>query len=190
MGKNKRSEIVYNGVELDSVEELQFYYWLEEAKNNNLIKDFTYQPKEFVLFEKVSFVKSIKKGKKVVNKEQTLLNPHIYTPDFCITFTDLFYELCEKNSWNKLFKHIDIQSEVICDIKGGFSRNGGDRTFSINQKWVYQKYEKYITKIVPKDLFKLTWCPELAKLTPKKKQIVEKYKDFRSITQILETEGK
>ena len=186
MGKNKKSEIVYNSVELDSNEELQFYYWLEEAKLNGLVEDFKYQPESYVLSEKVSFIKQVQKGKKVVDKEVTLLNGHIYSPDFNITFTDKFYDLYKKYTWDKLFKLIDEIKCIICDIKGGFSRNGGDRSFSINQKWMYQKHGIYIVKIVPQDLFKLTWCPELAKLTPKKKQIVEKYKDCKSITQILE----
>lgn len=185
MGKNKKSKIVYEDLELDSKEELEFIYWLNEGKDAGLIKSYIYQPPEYLLFDKIVVTKRLKKGKKEVDKEVTLLNSHIYSPDFNIFFSDKFLELCKNNEWNKIFKVLENDKPLICDIKGSFSRNGGDRSFSINQKWMYQKYGIYINKIVPADLFKITWVPELARLTPKKKQIVEKYKNIKSLNEIL-----
>lgn len=185
MGKNKKSIIVYNGLELDSKEENEFIYWLDEAKEYGLIADYKYQPQEYSLSNKEVIFRKVLKGKKIIEKEYTLLNPHIYTPDFSIMFTKMFYDLYEKYEWNKIFKYTNLGEPLVIDIKGGFSRNGGDRTFSINQKWVYHLYKIYIQKIVPQDLFKKTWCPELAKLTPKKKQVVEKYKNLKSIKDII-----
>jgi hypothetical protein len=179
MGKNKRSKIVYNGLELDSTEELQFIYWLDEAKEAGLIEYYRYQPVVYNLFEDVI-------GKNVKGKELIIVKAHIYTPDFAVKFTDKFYKMYIPMNWFKVFKNIDIKpNEMIIDIKGTFSRNGGDRVFSINQKWVYQKYGIYIHKIIPFNLFKLTWCPKLAKLTPKKQLIVEKYKNLLEIKDIL-----
>jgi len=185
MGKNKKSKIVYKDSELDSKEELEFIYWLNECKDAGLIENYIYQPEEYLLFDKIVVVKRVKKGKKEIDKDVTLLSAHIYSPDFSIKFTEKFNELYLKNDWNKFFKFFNVNEQFICDIKGSFSRNGGDRSFSINQKWVYQKYGIYINKIVPVDLFKTTWVPELARFTPKKKQIVEKYKNLKLLNEIL-----
>lgn len=186
MGKNKKSKITFENLELDSKEELLFIHWLNEAKENNLISEYKYQPEEYVLSDKVTLVKQIEKKKKLVDKEVTILNKHIYTPDFCVKPTEKFYELYYKFGWDKIFKRIEINDGyLIIDIKGSFNQAGGDRVFSINQKWIYQKYGIYITKIVPDDLFELTWCPELCRLTPVKKQPIEKYKDFKKLSSIL-----
>jgi len=179
MGKNKKSTIEYNNVKLDSNEELLFVYWLDEAIEAGLIESYKYQPVVYTLFDDI-------KGKNINNKDIILIKSHIYTPDFLIRFTDKFYNLYTTNKWYKIFKNIDnIKGDVIIDIKGTFSRNGGDRVFSINQKWVYQKYNVYIHKIVPYNLFKITWCPKLAKITPKKQLPIEKFKNLKSINDVL-----
>lgn len=185
MGKNKKSEIVYNDLKLDSNEELQFIYWLDECKQHNLVLEYIYQPIEFNLSSNIVLTKKVQKSKKIVDKEYTLLNKHIYTPDFLIKFSQYFINLIQKNNWSKIFKYIPETNELYCDIKGTFNQGGGDRVFSINQKWVYQIHNIYVQKIVPQDLFKLTFCPQLARLTPKKKQVVEKYKNFKNITDII-----
>lgn len=179
MGKNKKSTIVYNGLELDSNEELQFMYWIDEAIATGLIYSYKYQPIVYTLFNNVI-------GKNSNNKDIIIIKEHIYTPDFEIIFTKKFFDLYILNKWYKVFKYLDdINKEVLIDIKGTFSRNGGDRVFSINQKWVYQKYNTYIHKVVPFNLFKITWCPRLAKLTPKKGLIVEKYKNLKTIDDVV-----
>lgn len=187
MGKNKRSDIVYNGMEFDSKEELQFYYWLEEALANNLVKAFTYQPSEFYLSDKLTINRTVesKKGK-IKEKEFSLLQPHIYTADFKIIFTDTFLNQIKNTDAEKYFKYIlTTNMDVFFDIKGSFNRNGGDRVFSVNQKWVYQKYNIFIYKIVPEELFKITWCPEKCRLTDKKKLVIEKFKDLKNISEFL-----
>lgn len=187
MGKNKRSEIVYNGMEFDSKEELQFFYWLEEALANDLVKAFSYQPSEFFLSDKLSMSRTVvsKKGK-CSEKEYTVLQPHIYTADFKISFTNKFIDLIKDTDAEKYFKYLlTIDKDIFLDIKGSFNRNGGDRVFSVNQKWVYQKYNVFVHKIVPYDLFNATWCPEKCRLTDKKKLVVEKLKDLRNISDFL-----
>lgn len=179
MGKNKKSTIKYKNISLDSTEELQFIYWLDEGIDAGLIKSYKYQPTVFNLFENVI-------AKNANDNDIIFIKEHIYTPDFSIVFTKSFLELYNKNKWYKSFKNIkNINDEIIVDVKGTFSRNGGDRVFSINQKWVYQKYNVYIHKIIPFNLFKNTWCPKLAKMTPKKGLIVKKYSQLKEITDIL-----
>ena len=106
MGKNKRSKIIYNGLELDSTEELQFVYWLDEAKDAGLISTYVYQPCIYKLFENVI-------GKNVNNKEIIIIKEHIYTPDFSILFTKKFYDLYGPNKWNKIFKNLDDIKKVV-----------------------------------------------------------------------------
>jgi hypothetical protein len=185
MGKNKKSKIVYNGLELDSKEELDFIYWLEEATEHNLVSKYSYQPCEYSLFDKEVLIQEQMKKDKICNKEFTLLNSHIYTPDFSVCFTLKFKELCAVHGWNKVFKILDIDAENIIDVKGMFNQSGGDRVFAINQKWVYQKYHVFIHKIIPEKLFNATWCPQKCRLTVVKKQVIEKYKDLKNITEIL-----
>ena len=169
MGKNKKSKLVYNDLALDSKEELAFMYWLEEAMEHNLVSKYTYQPCEYILFE----------------KESSLLKSHIYTPDFSVCFTSKFLELHIAYGWSKIFKIVNIDKENIIDIKGTFNQNSGDRIFSINQKWIYQIYKVYVHKIIPEKLFSVTWCPQKCRLTAVKKQVIEKYKDLKNINEIV-----
>ena len=197
MGKNKKSKIAeYSGITFDSNEELIFFYWLEEAIYRGFIKYYVYQPDSYILSDDIFKVVLVIKKKKIkkeiitslemVNKK--IINGHIYSPDFKIEFSDLFLDYYKNkfySSWSSVFKNIDDLGICIIDIKGTFARNGGERSFSINQKWVYQKYGVYINKIVPVDLFKNLWCPEKARYSPKKKLVVEKFKNFKNINDIL-----
>ena len=76
-------------------------------------------------------------------------------------------------------------NRVIIDIKGSFNRHGGDREFSINQKWVFYKYGDYVNKVIPEKLFKSTWCPQGARLTEKTKQVKIKYSKCKTIEEFL-----
>jgi hypothetical protein len=37
----------------------------------------------------------------------------------------------------------------VIDVKGNFNQNDAWRRFSIDQKWVYQKYNIHVNKIIP-----------------------------------------
>ena len=167
------SQIIFNDLELDSREELQFIYWLEEMKDNNFIEFYKYHPREFILFDSLEIFSKVR------------LRSHIYTPDFYIKFSK--DKILNKNFKEYfLFKDLDKQDlSVYVDIKGVFNKNAGDRLFSINQKWVYSLYKIYIYKIVPDDLFKETFIPNLCRYTPVKNNLIEKYKDYRKISDMI-----
>jgi hypothetical protein len=173
-----RKKPTYKGVEYDSNEEIEFYQWIEEACDNNLIIGFNYQPTSFEL--SVKKIKCVTKRMKTKTKkiEKHLLHPHKYTADFDILFTIKGIE-CE------LPFTLASDGNAVIDIKGSFNQYGGDREFSINQKWVYEKYEVYVNKVVPEKLFKATWCPALARLTPKTKQEKKKYSKCKTIAEYL-----
>lgn len=179
MGKNKRSTITFfdelknESIEVDSNEEWYFYSWIIEAKKLGVVLDYEYQPKEFLLTEKFKYVPAFGNPKK---KEKHLLADHVYTADFRIVFNSLYGE--KLSEYFKIpIEAIDANGNVVVfvDVKGGFMMHGSDRTFSIHQKMVWDKYKTYIQKIVPEDLFKKLGAPEAAKYTIKTKKPTAKY---------------
>lgn len=179
MGKNKRSTVVFfdeirnENVEVDSNEEWYFYSWLIECKKLGIVLEYEYQPKEFLLTEKFKYVPAFGNPKK---KEKHLLADHVYTADFRIVFNKLYGE--KLSEYFKIpIEAIDTNGNVVVfvDVKGGFMMHGSDRTFSIHQKMVWDKYKTYIQKIVPEDLFKKLGAPEAAKYTIKTKKPTAKY---------------
>ena len=163
MGKNARSNIVVDGYNFDSNEELDFYYWVLEAKDYGFIDDFIYQPPSFVLYPGYKN----EKGKFIIRE-------HIYTADFKIQFSDKWIQFRKDNNI-KVFDKFDEKTTFI-DVKGGFNRFGGDRGFSINLKWVFAKYGIYIWKIKPFEFFhKKTWLPKKSICTRKTGKVRAKY---------------
>ena len=179
MGKNKRSTVTFfdeirnESVEVDSNEEWYFYSWLIECKKLGIVLDYEYQPKEFLLTEKFKYVPAFGNPKK---KEKHLLADHVYTADFRIVFNKLYGE--KLSEYFKIpIEAIDANGDavVFVDVKGGFMMHGSDRTFSIHQKMMWDKYKIYVQKIVPEDLFKKLGTPDAAKYTIKTKKPTAKY---------------
>lgn len=123
-----------------SKEELYFSWYLDELKEQGLISGYEYEIEPYVLFE--SFTYYDQQFKKKIN-----IREHIYTPDFII------YN--NKTTW--LSDHIET--------KGSFDKHNMIRLFSINQKWMMQKYGIYVQKIIPSKLFKSTFTPKRYLLT-------------------------
>lgn len=42
------------------------------------------------------------------------------------------------------------QVSAYIDVKGQFAQHDGGRAFSLNQKWTWQKFGIYVSKVVPK----------------------------------------
>jgi len=157
-----------------SAEERAFYYWLLEAKAYGLVIDFEHQPKSFELSPKET-IKQHKPMKRVDDKilDAHLLNPHKYTADYKIWFTEKAlpfladtYNLVRQNSKAVILVDSDLVAYV--DTKGGFNANGSLREFSINQKWVYNIHRVFVNKIemsiskkrVKHSFLGKTWVPE------------------------------
>ena len=184
MGKNKRRQIQHHDsfhdvdVLCDSIEECDFIDWCSEAASKGLIIDFTYQPEPIKLFDAVKY-------KTFDKKDRTLFREHIYSPDFIVEFDPRSSQtLC------KAFKlsYEDSQKEsfqAYLDVKGTFQRNDGGRSFSLNQKWVYQKTGIYVQKIVPKEFFKLYGCPLNCFITRKTKKKRKIYSGYPGIDQMI-----
>jgi hypothetical protein len=176
--KRKNNKPTYNGIEYDSNEEIEIAQWIEEAVQAGVIDRVEYQPESYILSDKKTMTIQKQLKTKVKEIEKHLLHPHRYTADFEFVITDLSLRLKSPFISNH-------RNKVVIDVKGGFNPHGGDREFAINQKWLYCEFGVYVNKVVPEKLFKQTWCPAKARLTPKTKQIKKKYAGMKSISEYL-----
>jgi len=173
----KKQKPVYKGVEYDSTEEVEFVYWLEEAKAAGYIHDFTYHPKTFTLAESVRIDSPIFGMHKINDVE--------YTPDFAVFATPEQVDRLNLKFNHGLYFH---RLHPTCftahiDIKGNFVRgsapNASAATYSIKAAWMFDKHKLYINKVIARDMavknkttgarkvtkpgfFSKTWCPEAA----------------------------
>ena len=155
-------------LKLDSKEELQFFYWLTDAKKLGIVKSWQYHPDSFMLVEKTNYVPLFKNPKK---KEKFLMREHVYTADFKFVLSEKFGEAF--NDAFFLAENNRLPSgdfEIYVDTKGTFMIGGTDRAFSINKKLVWQKYGIYINKVVTKLFLQKYGCPSDCKITPKTKK--------------------
>lgn len=191
--------IEYNGIQFDSEEERLFYIYCEELKQEGFIKEFSYHTDSFTLSEKVTY--SWKKHLKTKTKdmESTLLQPHVYTPDFNIIWEPKAYGIfyCYTDDQYKFgnipfINNVDNNGDDIgsfIEVKPSFDMNNMTRLFTINQKWMYQEYLIYIQKVIPIGkktcLFATTFVPQEAMLTPKTRR-PKKYKfEVKSLNNFL-----
>ena len=184
MGKNKRKQIScfdeFHNVEVqcDSVEECDFIQWCSEMAQMNLIYDFIYQPESIKLFDKVDYIA-------YDGKKKFLFREHIYSPDFIIQINPKTSQiLCKELKIP--YEAMNLESfSVYLDVKGTFQKSDGGRSFSLNQKWVYQKTGIYVMKLIPKDFFQKCGCPSNCFLTQKTKKPRKIYAGMKSIQQIF-----
>jgi len=168
--------------EFDSDEELQFYCWLIEAQKAGLLSGIIYQPEKFELSKRVAvkYQKQLKTKSKTV--ERFLFHPHSFTPDFRFTIlSEILYPYFVDTAYIG-------NTRVIVDVKGTFNKYGDPKQFSINQKWVMEKFGIYIEKIVPVKLFFKTWVPDACRWTPKQKKPVKKYIGVNTIEDFINSQ--
>lgn len=169
-GKNKRNQIpcydsrIKQYVLVDSIEEVETYKWLLLALKLGIITDFKYQPERFTLSEPIKYTNS--KG-----KQKSLFQEHVYSPDFLITINPNCDILLDE------FKVLK-DNQIYIDVKGEFARNDGGRAFSLNQKWMYQKYGLYIYKLIPKKFFLKMGIPEELRYTNKTRKPSKKFAGY------------
>lgn len=157
--KKEKIRPVYeaDGYHFDSREEMDFYFWLAECRSAGLVGAWSYHPRTFELSPKVTYTTTVTLKTKTVQKENHLLHPCVYTPDFSFMLT-------APRSW-LLTPHFHGQPLAWVDVKGAFSIHNDDVKFSVVQKWLYQRYKVYINKIVPQKLFEVTFVPRRAAYT-------------------------
>jgi hypothetical protein len=160
----------------ESQEEQQFEAWLDEAMAHGLVSHYSKQPAFDLL------------PKQRINGRH-LYAAHNYTGDFAVWLTEQGEEVLRG-----VFQKSDIlgfpEGAQYVDTKGGFQSHGGGRSFSINQKLVYEQHGVWVAKVVPfipakkvtkkrkvavpaKGLFVDTWCPAACRWAkPQKKPAI------------------
>lgn len=178
MVKAKKQKPSLDGIVFDSNEELEFYHWCLEAKKYKIISDFKYNCESYQLSPKQTTieVKQLKTKTKTIKKH--LLYEHSYKPDFHL-FKGERWSIIESS--HNLWSLHGYNNEFVIDVKGTFQQNDGSRSFSINQKWMFNRYHIYVNKVIPEKFFQLTWVPEKCKLSPKRKKLREKYKNIPTL---------
>ena len=169
---------------IDSPEELWFGWYLNELKESGYVNSFVLHPEPFLLAQAYSYPYDKVLKTRINEMESNLLSPHIYSPDYKI--------LWNKNArgifWNSISDRVQLKNVPfvaqetedgnnnyysIVEIKAGFSKFNMDRTFSLNAKWIMQRFGVYVNKIIISNkngLFKETFVPTKFLLTDKAKQ--------------------
>ena len=163
-----------------SLEEVYFSWYLDELTEAGFVIKYEHQPSPIRLSPKVSYrwEKPMKTKTKKMNS--ALLQEHVYTPDFKVTWDDAAHAVFFKDV-NSVKNHNDCYFwaetcllELVWDsyleIKPSFDLNNMTRLFSINQKWIYDKLGLYVQKIVPVKLFMETFTPQRYLKTDQGKQ--------------------
>ncbi len=160
-----------------SDEEWYISWWLTELQAEGYIQLIEYQPGSFELYEG-KYNEYVVPMKRVEDKieHQALLQPHIYTCDVRVVWTDkaedIFY-WHEGMYGTKKPKHLfysGLEHEGMVtyfEVKAEFDRNNMNRLAGINIKWVQQKYGVIVEMIKPNTLFKNTFTPDRFLLTNK-----------------------
>ena len=181
-GKNKRRQLTVvddvHNVELsvDSPEEIDFVNWCCEAVQLSIINDFEYQPASYELADPVQYID-------VNGKTRTMFQGHKYSPDFNIMFDPQKSLILAKE-----FKITQLQlscNEVtaVVDVKGTFNKTA--RSFSVDRKWVWQKFKVYVNEVIPQKFFKICGCPLKSFYTAKTKKARKAFSGFNSLKKIF-----
>lgn len=177
MKKKEKEPIVYLSMNLDSLEELNFCYWVEELMDQGFIYKIE-RARSYKLTDGIynQYIKQLKT--KSNNCQETILQPSSYMPDFEIYFTEKGYdkfvwEIGSHIKKTKLFisdLHHVLNGFVTVEVKPNYDQNSMERLFRNNQKFLYEKYLIFANLIKPQDLFEKTFTPIKALLTHKTKQ--------------------
>lgn len=168
--KKKKNPIVFDGLEFDSPDELEFYHWLVEARDHGVIDRFNTDPETYLLTPdvRIECVKYLKT--KTTHVIRQILKPHYYTPDFEFWVTDprVPYFLGMYSSTTA-----SDTARYIVDVKNrAYSIYNNHREFSINQKLMFQTHGLYVPAVDPRKLFKRTFVPEEIRHSKNTKQKV------------------
>jgi len=162
-------KIIYDAVEYDSQEELDFKHWLDEAYENNLIWWYRRQEKG------KDTIQLIKKQYLKNNEKRVAFQPVNYTPDFLV-HDNHFTPFLEKET-SEGFNYIDV--------KGGFSRFNDKKQFQLIRKMMYYFKGIYVHIVIPDELFLKTWVPEKCRYTAKTGKIKKKFVNTPTIKEYL-----
>lgn len=170
-----------------SWDEYYFAAYCIELMREGLVRACEYEPYPFILTEgltnKYTVEEKLKTKSKFVDKEQIVLRPSLYTPDFLVFWGEgvrnkLFQVLNEgKEIVTPFIAHCEDEgSYSIIEVKPNFDRHGSTRLFINNQKSVWDKYEKFVNLTKIEELFKASFVPAAYLKTPSGAKRTPKWK--------------
>jgi len=161
-----------------SGEELWFKYWLDELEQAKLVYDVQYEPEKLVLSEKIIY--ETFSDMNMIKQVSIPNSGHTYRPDFVFrTASEKVIDMFHAPDYN------GIGYKVYTDIKGNFSRFADSECFPIKQTWIYQRYNIWVNKVIPDELFKKTFVPDKLRCSPKTGKPLPKYKTCKTLNQWL-----
>ncbi len=165
MAKEKKEQKYYNGIPVDSQEEVMTIMYFEELIEAGYVEKiqradtFSLSPK---VVNQYSEVVQMKTKLKEVEKNQVLLHEHVYTPEFTVDFTHagkaLFVDRVD--SKKKIVAPFIGDYRIYIEVKPDFDQNNMTRLFKINQKWMWNKYNLFVNLVHPHKLFEETFTPK------------------------------
>jgi hypothetical protein len=170
----------YNGILMDSGEEVYFAHWLDEAMSAGWVEKWAYVTKPFEVcpYVRLPYIKTtaLKTKTKVEEKEFILLHDLEYTPDFKIKWTEKGMKKFvspikgEKNTYadpKSMFfcgywqvKDISLSTTTWVEVKPTFDMHGKISKFSVLQKILWTFKGIFVDLIIPDHLFKDTFMPQ------------------------------
>lgn len=163
-----QTSLVYRGIKFDSDEEVFVAMWLQELQNSGFISRWAKVELPYHLTSglKRTYTKitQLKTKQKTEVKQQVLLKPSEYTPDFIVNFSEegrlLFVSSLEPESVfipGMLF--YKNTPGVVLEVKPLFDQQNMERLFKNNQKFLWEKEKIFVNLVEPTALFKKTFMP-------------------------------
>lgn len=175
---------MYKGLLVESESEIMIIDWLFELKEKGLIHSIERSP-ELIISRGLDnrYVKHTQMKTKVKeeSKNQVILPPHHYTPEFTVQWYNrtpkaLAWPISDigiRKLEGALFGHsfpIVIDPSInnplhqnglitYIEVKPSFDYQNMSRLFRVNQQWVWESRKMYINLLEPISLYKATFTP-------------------------------
>ena len=176
--KQQKEKQIYQGIEVDSQEEIMAAMWFYELQIAGYVKEIrraeSLQLSNAVELEFFKTVQMKTKSKTVLKKD-SILKGHLYTAEFLIVWTakakeNIVWVRAEHTNDRKnrpFIGHWDSTDGLVSyiEVKPVWDQQNMERLFKINQKWVMDKYGIFINLVKPQELFAKTFTPEAYRLT-------------------------
>lgn len=166
---NNKPELVYNGTQYASNEEIEFQMFLDECAKRGMLESQRYEPVSYLIFPEAKR-HELKKLKTKPDRleEKSFLRSHSYTPDWEVVFTPEFFRVFGDRHKLWLLDPDDDSGKTralgskgfagkrgycAIDVKGSWNPHGGDRIFPIHQKAMWYFYGVPVNKLIPSEFF-------------------------------------
>jgi hypothetical protein len=158
---------IYKEIKCDSFDEIFFLDWIFELMEMGYVRTVR-RAETFQLSSPCNhhYYKPLKTKQR--SEVQTLLNKHVYTPEFYLEWEekakDIFFQYLDEAKKITLpiiaqFDMIDKVYFSYFEVKPKFDQQNMERLFRINQKWIWQVTHRFINLVKVHDLFPKTFTP-------------------------------